>query len=203
MLDGTNVTHDAKLVKERQLLEEWNERVTLEQRAHYEASLLFGARKLRIGVPSVILSTIVGTAVFASLSEAEVSVVLRVITGTLSVVAAILAALQTFLGYSERGANHQRARTEYGKIRRTIEQLLVGDHSTSLSQEITDVREQIDAADEKAPDVPNRAWKKAKAALEAQSINRQAAKTVPRVDTLSTQPRAALSETTDSRNVGE
>ncbi|GEP61953.1 SLATT domain-containing protein [Reyranella soli] len=53
-----------------------------------------------LGVPVVILTTIVGTTAFASLSDlGNTRVLIAVGTGALSVSAAVLAALQTFFAF--------------------------------------------------------------------------------------------------------
>jgi hypothetical protein len=64
-----------------------------------------------LGVPVVVLTTFVGTSVFATLQE-DVNTSLRILVGAVSVFAAVLASLQTFLRYPERAEKHRIA----GKI---------------------------------------------------------------------------------------
>jgi len=88
--------------------------------AHYRAAEIFARRHRRIGIPSVILSTIVATSIFSTLSE-SVDVRLRIATGVIALLAAILAALQVFLAFGERADRHRDAGARYGKIRSDID----------------------------------------------------------------------------------
>src|SRR5207248_3345936 len=49
---------------------------------------------------------------------------LQITTGIASVVAAVLAALQTFLGLSDRAEKHRLAGAKYGALGRQLEELL-------------------------------------------------------------------------------
>jgi hypothetical protein len=84
-----------------QVLEDWYQRVAVTQRAHYYSAEHFGARKYWLGIPAVVLSTLVGTSVFATI-QTQPQLWLQIAVGLASVAAALLASLQTFLGYSER-----------------------------------------------------------------------------------------------------
>ncbi len=88
--------------------------------AHYRAAEIFAKRHRRIGIPSVIVSTVVATSVFSTLSEG-VDVRLRIGTGVIALLAAILAALQAFLAFGERAEKHRAAGARYGKVRRDID----------------------------------------------------------------------------------
>jgi hypothetical protein len=88
--------------------------------AHYHAAEMFAKRHRRIGIPSVIMSTVVATSVFSTLSE-NVDVRLRIATGVVALLAAILAALQAFLAFGERAEKHRAAGARYGKVRRDID----------------------------------------------------------------------------------
>jgi len=88
--------------------------------AHYRAAEIFAKRHRSIGIPSVIASTVVATSVFSTLSE-SVDVRLRIATGFIALLAAILAALQAFLSFGERAEKHRAAGARYGKIRRDID----------------------------------------------------------------------------------
>jgi len=75
-----------------------------------------------LGIPAVILSTVVGTAVFATLENQSVGITARVIIALVSIAAAVLAGLQTFLRMSETAAAHGQAGDWYASIKRDIEQ---------------------------------------------------------------------------------
>lgn len=139
--------------RKRKLLADWWHRADINQHAHHQAGLRFDWLNRCLGVPTVILTTVVGTSAFVSLTENQVSPAWRAAAGILSILAAALASLQTFLGFSERAANHRRASAEFGAIRREIEQLqadVAGDDGP-----LTQVREHIDNVNAGSPDVPD------------------------------------------------
>lgn len=103
-----------------ELLETWKRRVQLARRTHYLCAVYWGKVNHRIGIPVVILTAIVGSAVFASL-EQEVVTWVRVVVGTISMIAAVLAALHTFLQAAERAARHHRTAADFMDMQREIE----------------------------------------------------------------------------------
>lgn len=135
-----------------QVLAEWYERVAITQRAHYLSADHFGGRKYWLGIPAVILSTLVGTSVFATVQK-QPEFWLQITVGLASVTAAVLASLQTFLGYSERAEKHRLAGAKYGAMGRELEQLLAA--TSPPSQEvISEVRKRLDALAEESPNNP-------------------------------------------------
>src|SRR5207248_2656116 len=75
---------------------------------------------IALGVPVVILSTIVGTSVFASLGQ-RVAPWAQITVGLVSVLATVLAALQTFLRFSDQAEQNRTASVGYATLRRDIE----------------------------------------------------------------------------------
>jgi pheromone shutdown protein TraB len=61
--------------------------------AHYDMATILGRRHWRLGVPVIITTTVVSTAIFSTLTE-ETAMGWRIATGLISVAAAVLAALQ-------------------------------------------------------------------------------------------------------------
>src|SRR4051794_28284543 len=81
---------------------------------------LFSSRHRRLGVPVIVTTTFVSTAIFTTLSN-EPAIGWRVATGIVSVAAAVLAALQTFFGFAEQAQRHLAAAIGYSSLRRKIE----------------------------------------------------------------------------------
>jgi hypothetical protein len=102
------------------LLAEWLRRVVLSSQGHYENAQRLDKFNLFLGIPVVCLSAFVGTSVFASLGK-NVESNIRIIIGLISVAAAVLASLQTFLGFSEKAERHKVYGAHYGSLRRKIE----------------------------------------------------------------------------------
>jgi len=80
----------------QELLTEWRDRTTHAHRAHRMAAAQFEFRYRVLGAGAVSLSAIVGTTIFFTLQESP-DLYIRVVAGLLSIVAAVLAALQTFM----------------------------------------------------------------------------------------------------------
>ncbi len=144
-----------------ELLEDWRRRARESQHAHYETAKHFSRLNYMFGVLVVIATTVVGTSIFATLQE-QGMLLLRVILGFISVAAAVLAALQTFLRYAERSEKHRAAGAAFGAIRRELEQMKAqpegqqGDLKTFLDS----VRERFDSLAQQTPEIPAFMWEK-------------------------------------------
>ena len=88
--------------------------------AHHLASVVFARRNRLLGVPATVIAAVVGSSIFATLASNEKHAVVMVATGLLSIGAAILSALQTFLRYAETAQAHKTSASGYGAIRRKI-----------------------------------------------------------------------------------
>lgn len=138
------------------LMTDWFRRARESQYIHFECGTFFSRLNLLLGVPAMILSTGVGTAVFASL-EKNVDGDLRIIVGLISIAAAILASLQTFLRFSERAERHRLTGSAYGAIRRSLEFVKTfppGDEE-QLKAAMAEIKKQMDALAKEAPEVPS------------------------------------------------
>ena len=142
-----------------QLVEEWYKRVSVTQVAHYLSADHFGRRKYILGVPAIVLATFAGTSVFATL-EQQPSFYLQLAVGFASVAAAVLASLQTFMGYSERAEKHRLAGAKYGALGRKLESMSAQPDKND-SEELTRVREKLDALAEESPNNPLKIYKSA------------------------------------------
>jgi len=107
-----------------ELLHRWHSRIRATQTAHYEEASALGRRHLKLGVPVVVLTTLVSTSVFAFLSTGATNPLLQIGTGVLSVVAAILASLQTFLNDGSKQTTHLLAATRLSGLKKRIEEHL-------------------------------------------------------------------------------
>lgn len=148
------------------MLRRWYKRLRETQESHYEASKPLAKLNTRLGLPVVIFSTIVGTSVFASLSK-EVNIYWKITVAVISILAAILAGLQTFLKFSEKSEAHRAIASQAGSLRRQIEQLIASGDVENISEEkLNSLREQIDKLSANAPAISEKIWIKAKKRLE-------------------------------------
>src|SRR5438552_12181815 len=83
------------------VLDKWQRRARESQYAHYEAAKALDSANYRLGIPVTVLSTLVGTTIYATLRK-QVDIPVQVVVGSISVLAAILAGVQTFLRFGER-----------------------------------------------------------------------------------------------------
>src|SRR4051812_10567533 len=93
--------------------------------AHYLAAEINGRKNRWLGIPVTALTAVVATSIFGTLSQKETIIWLSILTGGLSVVAAILSSLQTFLRYSEIAQDHRIAAVAYESMRRSLDLFLL------------------------------------------------------------------------------
>jgi hypothetical protein len=138
------------------LVTDWFRRVRESQRVHYECGNHFSRLNYLLGIPTIALSVIVGTTVFASLDK-QATGQLKIALGLVSITAAVLASLQTFLSFAERANRHRTAGAEYGAIRRTLEQLktMPPQDEHELRRELDSIKKTMDELAKSAPNVPS------------------------------------------------
>lgn len=136
------------------LISNWFKRVREVQSVHYTCMRRFSRLHYLLGIPALVLSTAVGTAVIASL-ENEPTGRAKIIWGLLSVLSAVLGALQTFLGFSQRAEKHRQTGAGYGAVIRRIELLDALSHSEKeIESELQTLKDEMDNLAEHAPGVP-------------------------------------------------
>lgn len=105
------------------LLEKWITTASEYSKAHRREARILQKRHVQIGAPSVGLSAVVGTSIFAAIQEATNTPVLKWTLALLSMAAAALAALLTFYNHGEKSANHKNAHEEYEDVGRQLDLL--------------------------------------------------------------------------------
>jgi hypothetical protein len=141
------------------LLEDWHKRVYAAQSAHYASADLFRRLNYLVGVPAVVFSSVVGTAIFAGLEKDSPRAVL---IASASIVAAVLAGLQTFLRFPERASEHATAADWYSAVRRDIEETLhLPLECRGTAKEcLHRIRKEMNRAAQDAPEMSSRLWKR-------------------------------------------
>jgi hypothetical protein len=142
-----------------ELLENWHKRVYAAQSAHYAAADRFRLLNYVVGIPAVVFSSIVGTAIFAGLEHDSPR---TLVVAFASILAAILAGLQTFLRFPERATQHATAADWYSAIRRDLEQVQhLPVESRGKAKEYLDrVRKEMNRVAQDAPELNVRLWKR-------------------------------------------
>lgn len=140
------------------LITTWLNGVTIAHVAHCKLSADYKQRGRMLGLIVTIISTIVGTSIFGAINLSNNQLVLA-IAGLISVMAAILSGVNTFLNYSDLTSAHYDASKKYGKLRRQIEKIKAcTNDSNSLDQAIKDIKAQWDALNEETPVIPERSY---------------------------------------------
>ena len=125
-----------------------------------------------MGVPVSIAATVVGTTIFGTL-QSNPDILWKIVTGIVSMLAALLAGLQTLLNFSERSEKHKSAGATYSAMRRDFEiyRLRFANAPESTRGEALDALEKLAAnltkIGQETPNVPDRHWDKANAEVRA------------------------------------
>jgi hypothetical protein len=146
-------------MKPNELIEEWHAGIRINVLAHYECSKLFDRYHRLLGYPTVILSALAGTAFVSSLTDSNVWWA-RGVAILLSLAVTVFASLQTFLRFSERAEKHKAAATEFGKLRRELEQIIafVPADGNVATGEMSFVRAKWGELSTHAPAIPNQVY---------------------------------------------
>jgi hypothetical protein len=145
-------------VEAENLLEEWRKRVYAAQSAHYASSDRFRLLNYVVGVPAIVFSSVVGTAIFAGLEKDSPR---AFVVAFVSIFAAVLAGLQTFLRFAERAARHGTAGNWYSAVRRDIEQILClpAEFRGRPKDCLDTIRKEMNRVTQDAPELSVRRWK--------------------------------------------
>jgi conflict system pore-forming effector with SLATT domain len=137
-------------------------------KAQYDAANTADRRNYYIGLPAIVLGVVVSTSIFAALDSSPNSTE-KIIAGTLSLLAATLAAVQTFFNFSAKAKAHRAAGAQYGDIRRRCEFLLfqyhlIPDGASKARFAVDQYAQLLDRLADLAansPDVADRYWERA------------------------------------------
>jgi hypothetical protein len=142
------------------LLSDWQTRAWAAQIAHYRVASRLRTYNLWLGLPVVVFTTAVGTSLFATLNQDRLGTWLRVIVGCISVLAAILAGIQTFLNFAKRADQHAVAADWYASIRRKIEQQANTPRKgrSDPKKFLDEIRKEMNTVGSQFPEIGERAW---------------------------------------------
>ena len=133
--------------------------------AHYQICESARALNNRLGMPVTVLTAIVGTSIFATISSAP-QLWLKVVTGLFSLTAAALSALHTWFRYQEVASQHREAAAEYGAIRHSLDHFLLTfgqvaeDQRPAALERFNEISKQLDMIEKKAPSIPDQIYDK-------------------------------------------
>ena len=155
-----------------EMLNRWRLNCRRSQIANYNCASRFASQNYLLGVPTVIMSAIVATSVFVSLGI-SVEPYIQIIVGLVSVLAAVLAALQTFLKREELASKHRSIAADYGSVKRKLDQQIAKlEAEEEVSQQTVDsIRGRMDRLSIQGPIVPRDIWAKARVITPTAELN--------------------------------
>jgi hypothetical protein len=141
-----------------ELLEREFETLKVLHRGHWEAAKRYKRRSRALGLPVVALTTVTGTALFTSLESSDDR--WQIAAGIFALVAAVLAATQTFLNYEEQAAKHLAATPKWGALRRKAELLLAAPPVgvDELNEALMAINEEWTEIEGSVPELPPRIY---------------------------------------------
>jgi hypothetical protein len=149
-------------------ISEYHQVCRIQSRAHYLAADHYDKLAQFVGVPVIILTAVVGTAIFATL-ESNPDLGWKIATGCVSVFAAVLSALQTYFNFAGRAEKHRAAGPRYSALRRELAvSALEIRNATSpnvneVSAKVRALIRTLDDAASMSPTIPDRCWDRASA----------------------------------------
>lgn len=129
----------------------WYERASTVAYRHYQTAQRYSRLNFIFGLPTVVFATVVGTSVFATL-QAKPEFWWQVTVGVMSIAAAILSALQSFLGFNDKAEKHRTAGSRYNMVGRELE-LWLAQPQEDL-EGLESIRQRVDALAQESPHIP-------------------------------------------------
>lgn len=138
------------------ILYRWLRQCKISQQAHYYSSTRDESRHRMLGVQTVVTAVMAGTLMVMPIRLEFFSLVAPM----LSFMVAVLAALQTFMGFQQRSLKHRITAAEYGSITREIELFLVRkiDDDQSIIEFLKLIQSRIDHLSQDAPEISSIAY---------------------------------------------
>jgi hypothetical protein len=134
-------------------------------RSQFESERISNGKNNWLGIPIVIISSLIGTAIFSTLTK-NPSIWWKIGTGLVSMTAASLASLQTFFKFNEQAAKHKVAGAQFEALIKQIDLFVLRydrDDDGLRDEAIRDLEKIIDLykkLEMESPDVSDRLYNK-------------------------------------------
>jgi hypothetical protein len=156
-----------EIIREAKRLEE---STLFSMKGHHVAATGWSNRHLWLGMPTVIISALVGAATFSQYAKDYPA--LGVIAGLLSIIVTVLSGITTFLNPNEKENAHLNAAHGFDKINNDARLFWSVDCWQEASDAVltSQLKELVDRKNElnsSSPQIPDWAYQKAKAGIEA------------------------------------
>ena len=117
--------------EQKELLSYWYKQISVSGRGHYKSATVCRVFNYALGIPLVLITSFIATEFFVKLetfantpepkTTQDMWSALYITVAFFTVVAPILAALQSFLRFPERASQHRQAAIEFVRIQKEIE----------------------------------------------------------------------------------
>jgi hypothetical protein len=147
---------------ERLRLQQWRQKVRVLHVAHVLAAARCDLWYRVLGVLVAVTTTVVGTAIFTTLSESP-SEEVKALASVTSVLAVVFGATQSALNLGRRVESHRRAATHYDELRHLMERWRV-EHPSAVEpapSDVADWMERWTATESQAPPILNWTFRQA------------------------------------------
>jgi len=145
---------------EQDLVLAWIRRARESQLTHYAMAEKLSKMERWFGVPVIIITAVVGTSVFSSITTDAISPIAKVAVGMTSIAAAVLSALQTFFKHAERAEKHRSSGARFASVRRKLEAVYARHEEENERSYVDTLRDELDRLAEDAPNVPEKEFQK-------------------------------------------
>jgi hypothetical protein len=149
--------------QQKKLLLDWTRKIHTLEYAHRYESLSKEDLNLYLGIPSIVIASIIGAITSLSLPKyPSIEVFIDFMTGLGACAVAVLTGLQTFLKPSELAEKHRFCSTIYEDLRHRLELLLMSDSTdvARLDESLNQLKAEWDRLH--TPNVSSNSWTKAK-----------------------------------------
>jgi hypothetical protein len=119
MIDTTHIPDESTETREK-FIHQWENGLRIKHIAHSLCFARYNSLDRIIGLTAAVLSAFVSTAIIVSFTKSS-NDTLKIVAGSLSALAALFAAANTFLKLGELAAKHSRAMASFGQLRRKLE----------------------------------------------------------------------------------
>ncbi|WP_213939595.1 SLATT domain-containing protein [Pseudomonas sp. dw_612] len=130
----------------------WYTRLASIGMGHYRAAMRYSFIHKMISIPAIVFSAAVGTTVFASMQQ-QIDIFWQVMVGAMSVLAAVMTALQSTLGYQELAEKHRAAGANYNALGREMEFMFESGGANNFEC-LDNIRQRIDSLAKESPHIP-------------------------------------------------
>lgn len=133
---------------------------------HYIAAESAARKNKVLGIPSVIISAVVATSVFSTMSD-NVDIIWRIATGVTALCAAVLVSLQTFLNYGDLAERHHKAASRYYNVARRLDMFYLNFHDKddgskeTAIEELREITETLAALSSDSPSIAEKIYTQA------------------------------------------